>query len=155
MLKVRSTPTISEWMAGSAYSRTNLDVGLFTHQCHKILQVKTLHQYYLMSSWKEKRRGEGNGFCGQRKKSWHTCSNTVFFTITRELSAIYSLARLWMLSSLCLTSQRCTFNLVQKILPYRSHIIFVLLEGACTSFLLLKNPICCSTERKYVRCICG
>lgn len=33
--------------------------------------------------------------------------------------------------------------------------VFTLLEGACTSLLLLKNPICCSTERKYVRCICG
>ena len=128
-------------------SRNNVLPAIWT----SLNPVKLMHK--INQQWGQ--TGERNGFCGQRKKSLCLYSDTVFFTTTWELSAIYSVARFWMLSFLCLMPQKCTFNSVQKILPHTSGIIFTLLKGARTFLLLLKNPICCSTERKNVRCICG
>ena len=57
MPKVRNEPTVSESMADCVHARTNLGVGSFTRQCHKIMWARPFQLCSWIPSWREKRGG--------------------------------------------------------------------------------------------------
>ena len=57
MPKVRNEPTVSESMADCVHARTNLGVGSFTRQCHKIMWARPFQLCSWIPSWRGKRGG--------------------------------------------------------------------------------------------------